>query len=86
MIKRTNVVWQGEIVGYVTDLKADMFDLYGTWIPGSGAKFTEFLERLHLEEELWVTLGNAEEPPRHTIEIVPDHQINFKFRVYPKIE
>jgi hypothetical protein len=38
--------WEGQLVGYLGDAKADMFHLYGRWIPGVTPATDCFLSEL----------------------------------------
>lgn len=51
--KMIEIIWGGEVVGFIADPKPDMFHLYGKWLPAAtekGAEFRALLESLTREE------------------------------------
>jgi hypothetical protein len=80
MTKREPVIWRGELVGHISDISGDMFDLYGTWTAGAGAATQSFVERLRAGEQLWVEVGTTEPITRGTVEEEPMEQINIRMR------
>ena len=73
------ILWKNEIVGFVEDMKVDMFDLYGKWIPANTIATSNFINFLIQGEILWIKVG---EHIDGTIEFIPDDTINIKLRPF----
>ena len=75
------VAWNGQIVGYLSDVRNDMFDLYGKWTPLVGSVTDDFLTRLRSGDQLWVEIGQAEPILSGTVEEEPTDTIDIRIRV-----
>jgi hypothetical protein len=78
------ITWQGNVVGYISEVSGDMFDLFGAWTTGTGTATELFLERLRSGEQLWVEVGTGDSPTRGTVEEEPLSQINIRMHSIPR--
>ena len=83
MVEETeNVLWNGEVVGVVSNPNVDNFDYYGSWQPTSDDKlYRQFLEQVDSEGGARVELGEIGSPLYGTVELEPDDEIKVKIRV-----
>ncbi|MDB5306919.1 MAG: hypothetical protein JWO38_1121 [Gemmataceae bacterium] len=47
------IVWRGEVVGYIENPGLDNFHLYGIWVSVEGQVATQFLSELAVALERW---------------------------------
>jgi hypothetical protein len=84
MSKVCPIIWNGSVVGYISDLKADMFDLYGDWTAEAGSITDEFIERLRSGAQLWIEIGGGSSMVLGTIEEEPIEEVNVNIRLSPE--
>ena len=77
---RQPIIWEGEVVGFVENLTADMFDLYGKWLPNTTTATQKFLSALRDGEQLWARVGEGQTSTLGTVEFEPEEQIDIKIR------
>ena len=83
MVEKTeNVLWNGKVVGVVSNPNVDNFDYYGSWQPTSDDKlYQQFLKQVDAEGGARVELGEVGSPLSGTVELEPDDEIEVKIRV-----
>ncbi len=57
---KTSLRWHDEIVGFIEDMKGEMFDVYGKWIPLDTKATHDFLAAIESGEEVLVQIGSRE--------------------------
>jgi hypothetical protein len=50
---RVEVIWHGEVVGFIENPDLDHFHLIGTWVPAEGPIVEQFLRELAFAMERW---------------------------------
>jgi hypothetical protein len=53
---RTEVRWEGEVVGHIESVGLDMFHFYGKWIPAQSDAASRFTNELAAKGSVWVQL------------------------------
>jgi hypothetical protein len=77
--KKHLVTWKGEVVGEISNLKSDNFDVYGNWNPVDTEILVLFLEAIE-SDSVVVRIGTNEPALLGTVEFIPDHEIEIKIR------
>ena len=60
MRDKTPIYWEQTLIGYVQDMKVDMFNWYGQWFPENAPITQKFLDTLNDVDELQVEIGHSD--------------------------
>ena len=75
------IFWTNEIIGYVHEMKVDMFDWYGKWFPENNLAYQDFEAALHQTDEIQVQIGLAKGTRGYvSSESFYEDEINIKVR------
>jgi len=79
---RLELIWGGEVVGFIENPKPDMFHLYGRWVPANSERAKEFLAALERGEveAVPVLVGGSEPKVEGEASLDSDDQINILVR------
>jgi hypothetical protein len=60
LLTKTPIIWHNETVGFIEDMKAEMFELYGKWLPLNTPTAQDFLSAVEIGEDILVQVGTQE--------------------------
>ena len=50
---KIELIWDGEVVGYINDVRADNFHAYGRWEPSKSTRVSDFVRAVQTAMEKW---------------------------------
>ena len=69
------------VIGYIQDMKTDMFDWYGKWLPENNTAAKDFLNELNQGDEVQIQIGSHHKTIGYvSIDSFYDDEINVKVR------
>jgi hypothetical protein len=57
MAKRTEILWEGQVVGWIHDVSCDNFNVFGRWESAGTAATESFLQAVGREEDVVIQFG-----------------------------
>jgi hypothetical protein len=78
------IFWRGKIVGHISELKIDNFDVYGKWVVGKELDTNGFLAEIEGAGCAIISIGSIDPVWLGTVEFLPDDEIEIKIR--PNLE
>lgn len=58
-IRRETLYWNSQSIGFIEDLRADNFELFGIWIPVEGENLNALLATLAISDEEPIEIGET---------------------------
>jgi hypothetical protein len=77
---KTPIIWNGTTVGFILDMKGEMFEVYGKWLP---LDCDEFWSSIKSGKQVTVQIGTEEPILTGTVVLASFYKDTLSIRFHP---